>query len=170
LIVVDYIGLIDDDKNMFKDNEQAKIAYFSRRLKKLAGELNCPILCLAQLNRNTETRENKMPQLSDLRSSGAIEQDADKVLFMYRAGYYIDQGINPNKKKKDADNNQENNTQRSSTESDIVKIMIAKNRNGQTGNVDLTFHKNFGRFSVVDNYQQARMDNAAKEALNDIDD
>ncbi len=171
LIVVDYIGLIDDDKNMFRDNEQAKIAFYSRRLKKLAGELNCPILCLAQLNRNTETRENKMPQLSDLRSSGAIEQDADKVLFMYRAGYYSDQGINlGSKKKKDGEGEQENNAPKQVSETDIVKILVAKNRNGSTNNVDLSFHKNFGRFSVIDNIQQARMDNAAKQALSDIDD
>ena len=79
LIVIDYIGLINDPKNIYKDNEQAKVAYFSRRLKMLSGELGCPVLSLSQLNRQTDARENKRPQLADLRSSGAIEQDADKV-------------------------------------------------------------------------------------------
>lgn len=171
LIVVDYIGLIDDEKNVFKDNEQAKIAFFSRRLKKLAGELKCPILCLAQLNRQTETRENKMPQLSDLRSSGAIEQDADKVLFMYRQSYYEETGTNSKNKKLNEEENQAKQAQqKSNNPTEIVKITIAKNRNGKTGVVDLSFHKNFGRFSVIDQRQQARIDNANKEAFDDIDD
>ena len=171
LIVVDYIGLIDDEKNIFKDNEQAKIASYSRRLKKLAGELDCPVLCLSQLNRQTEQRENKRPQLSDLRSSGAIEQDADKVLFMYREGYYRDQGISVSGKRKSS-NNDENNQQDQNEQStsDIVKILIAKNRNGQTGQVDLMFLKTCGRFAVIDQSHQDRLDAANRNAFNDIDD
>ncbi|MBP5694232.1 MAG: replicative DNA helicase [Bacilli bacterium] len=169
LVVVDYIGLIDDEKNIYKDNEQAKIAFFSRRLKRLAGELECPVLCLAQLNRNTEQRESKMPQLSDLRSSGAIEQDADKVMFMYRPNYYQDQGISIGKKKK-GEEAQQQTEQKPQTTTDIVKIIVAKNRNGRIGNVDLAFHKNFGRFNTIDKTQQARIDNAQNEAYSDIDD
>ena len=169
LIVVDYIGLIDDEKNIYKDNEQAKIAFFSRRLKKLAGELQCPVLCLAQLNRQTEQRDSKMPQLSDLRSSGAIEQDADKVIFMYRPNYYEDQGISIGKKKKNEEGQQPAEPKQQST-TDIVKIMVAKNRNGRIGTVELSFHKNYGRFSVIDKVQQKRLDDANNQAFSDIDD
>lgn len=154
LIVIDYIGLINDPKLMFKDNEQAKIAYYSRRLKVLASELHCPVLCLCQLNRQTEGRENRRPQLSDLRSSGAIEQDADKVLFLYRPSYYKNQGIDVNGNKK-GQQGEEQNAQNPEAQvdktnddkrADPVEVMVAKNRNGRTGITDLFFMPAYGRF------------------------
>lgn len=149
LIVVDYIGLINDPKNQFRDNEQAKVAYFSRRLKVLAGELHCPVLCLSQLNRQTEDSKDKRPSMANLRSSGAIEQDADKVLFIYRPGYYKSQGIDlGNEKKGDAQPGSinANNDQNNESTTDLVEIIIAKNRNGSTGVVELFFMKPYGKF------------------------
>ena len=150
LIVVDYIGLINDPKNIYKDNEQAKVAYFSRRLKMLSGELACPVLCLSQLNRQTDARESKRPQLADLRSSGAIEQDADKVLFLYRPDYYKNQGISIGGDKKGKVQDEETppaqpqNT--NEPKADPVDVIIAKNRSGRTGVVSLFFITAFGRF------------------------
>ncbi len=153
LIVVDYLGLINDPKNTFKDNEQAKIAYFSRRLKMLAGELQCPVLSLSQLNRQTDARENKRPQLSDLRSSGAIEQDADKVLFIYRPAYYKNQGISIGENKKGQGENKEVLPKPSNEpkvqddkKADLVEVIVAKNRSGRTGTTELFFMPAFGRF------------------------
>ena len=150
LIVVDYIGLINDPKNIYKDNEQAKVAYFSRRLKMLSGELACPVLCLSQLNRQTDARESKRPQLADLRSSGAIEQDADKVLFLYRPDYYKNQGISIGGDKKGKAQDEETppaQTQNTNEpKADPVDVIIAKNRSGRTGVVSLFFITAFGRF------------------------
>ena len=179
LIVIDYIGLIDDPKNVFKDNEQAKIAYFSRRLKKCAMDLECPILCLAQLNRQVEARDDKKPQMSDLRSSGAIEQDADKVLFMYRPAYYEDQGISLSGKKdkkygKDGENAEQQAPvqpqpkSQNENKADVVEILIAKNRSGRTGSTSLFFLKSFGRFSTPDNRVANEMNKYA--SFKDIDD
>ena len=157
LIIVDYIGLINDPKNIYKDNEQAKVSFFSRRLKMLAGELACPVLCLSQLNRQTEGRENKRPQLSDLRSSGAIEQDADKVLFLYRPQYYKNQGISlggaKDKNKNDDEPSKLNATAEISDDrkSDIVDVIIAKNRSGRTGSTGLCFMPAYGRFFTPQN-------------------
>ena len=151
LIVIDYIGLINDPKNLFKDNEQAKVAYFSRRLKMLSGELSCPVLCLSQLNRQTEARDNKRPQLSELRSSGAIEQDADKVLLLYRPAYYKSQGISLSSDKKNKENEQnapQPNIQQipDDKRADLVEVIVAKNRSGKTGTSELFFMPAFGRF------------------------
>lgn len=157
LIVVDYIGLINDPKNIFKDNEQAKIASFSRRLKVIAGELQCPVLCLAQLNRQTESRDNHKPQLSDLRSSGAIEQDADKVMFLYRPQYYKDQGINIGGKKNA--NEEDQQVQSNPNQADVVEVLVAKARSGKVGTVELFFNKNYGKFfspSSNESYQKLK--------------
>lgn len=172
LIVIDYIGLINDDKNIYKDNEQAKIAAFSRRLKTLAMELECPILCLSQLNRQTEGRDNKKPQLSDLRSSGAIEQDADKVMFLYRPSYYTDQGIslNPAKKKFGESEQQEPQAEVKPSVNDIVEVMVAKNRSGKTGTSQVLFMKNFGRFSSIDRTHQQQYNQAIGVGMDDDED
>lgn len=151
LIVVDYIGLINDPQNMFKDNEQAKIAFFSRRLKMLSGELSCPVLSLSQLNRQTDARENKRPQLSDLRSSGAIEQDADKVMFLYRPAYYKNQGISLDTSAKGKEQIQptpQANQQQipDDKRADLVEVIVAKNRSGRVGKTELFFMPAFGRF------------------------
>ena len=160
LIVIDYFGLIDDPKNVFKDNEQAKNAYFSRRLKKCAMDLECPILCLAQLSKIVEFHDDKKPQISDL--NHAIEQYADKVLLMYRPAYYEDQGISLSSKKdkkfgKDGENAEQQAPvqpkpkSQNESKADVVEIIIAKNRSGRTGSTSLFFYELCGRFSIPDN-------------------
>ncbi|MFT8487974.1 replicative DNA helicase [Oenococcus sicerae] len=124
LVMVDYLGLIDTNEraNSNRVNEVSKI---SRGLKVLAGEINCPVIALSQLSRSVESRSNKRPQLSDLRDSGSIEQDADVVAFLYRDDYY-----------------------ESGKDSDLstVEFIIAKNRNGERSTVLLIFDKKHQRF------------------------
>ena len=122
LIIVDYLQLMTSGK---KENRQYEIAEISRALKSVALELDCPIIALSQLSRETERRVEKRPQLSDLRDSGAIEQDADVVLMLYREDYYSSES-------RDLDS--------------VAEIKIAKNRNGMTGNCKLTFRREFSRF------------------------
>ncbi len=120
-LVVDYIGLISTGK---AESRQLEVANISRTLKKLARELNIPILAVSQLNRGVEYRETKRPLMSDLRESGAIEQDADVVMLMYRDDYY-----HPN-----------------SPDSGTAEVIVGKNRSGPTGVVKLAFIKEFLRF------------------------
>ena len=126
LVVIDYLQLIEADNP--RDPRQEQVARIARRLKGLARELDIPVLCLAQLNRQVEaTRDNK-PQLSHLRESGAIEQDADVVMFVHREEYY---------------QTNEEDRQRVRGEADL---MIRKQRNGPTGDVKLTWSHDFTRF------------------------
>ncbi len=135
MIVVDYIQLMTAGiENNKQGNREQEISTISRSLKSLAKELNVPVIVLSQLNRSVETRGgSKRPQLSDLRESGAIEQDADMVLFIYRPEYY---GI-------DTD---ENNMPTQGTAS----LIIAKHRNGALGEVNLKFKANYARFENPD--------------------
>ena len=121
MIVVDYIQLIDSDES--RDSRQEQIAKISRRLKTLAREMKLPVVALSQLNRAVENREDRRPRMADLRESGAIEQDADMILLLHRPEYY-DANDQPG----------------------IAEVIVAKNRNGATGTVKLTFLKNFTRF------------------------
>lgn len=134
IIMVDYLQLMKADKR----NRQEEIALISRSLKTLAKELNIPIVALSQLNRGVEDRDGidgKRPQLSDLRESGAIEQDADIVGFLYRPEYY---GFT-----------QDENGQ---SLKGIVEIVIGKHRNGTTDDVRLRFRGEFTRFENLDDY------------------
>lgn len=138
LIVIDYLQLmsgVSTSKN-FQSNREQEISKISRSLKAIAKELRIPVIALSQLNRSVETRSgDKRPQLSDLRESGAIEQDADLVLFIYRPEYY-------DKVPEDIGN-------------DNAEIIVAKHRNGATGTVNLRFVKEFARFVDKDqNYSQ----------------
>jgi replicative DNA helicase len=126
LIVVDYIQLIEPETNDSRESRQEQIAKISRRLKALARELSVPVVALSQLNRAVETREDRRPRMADLRESGAIEQDADIVLLLHRPEYY-----DPN------------------DQPGIAEVIVAKNRNGRTDNVKLTFLKNFMRFESL---------------------
>lgn len=115
LIVIDYLQLMSSDGR--QESRQQEISTISRGLKALAKEIECPVLALSQLSRLTETRADKHPMLSDLRDSGAIEQDADVVMFIYREDYYNEK----------------------SELSNIAEIIIAKHRNGPTGSVQMVF-------------------------------
>jgi replicative DNA helicase len=129
LIVVDYLQLIDPDNP--RDPRQEQVAKISRRLKGLARELEVPVLCLAQLNRQVEATSSNKPQLSHLRESGAIEQDADVVMFVHRDEYY-----------------QTNEEDREQVRGQ-ADLLIRKQRNGPTGDVKLVWSHEFTRF---DNY------------------
>ncbi|ADE19624.1 replicative DNA helicase [Mycoplasma crocodyli] len=135
LLVVDYLQLITspDTKGENRQNEVSKI---SRSLKQLARELNIPVIALSQLSRSVETREDKRPIMSDLRESGSIEQDADMVMFLYRADYYNKQ---KNKESYDPTVNQ----------TEICELIISKHRNGPTGKIYLGINLNTSKFINV---------------------
>jgi replicative DNA helicase len=137
MIVIDYLQLIQPDDP--RDPRQEQVAKMARRLKALARELKLPILCLAQLNRQVEAgKEEHRPRLSHLRESGAIEQDADVVMFVHREEYY--------------------HTKEKAEELDIVglgTIIVAKQRNGPTGDVKLRWFDKHTRF---ENYSERPFD------------
>lgn len=152
VIVVDHLGIMGEEKGFERKSDQERIASRSRKLKQLAIELNIPVLCVAQLNRNVEERDNKYPQLSDLRQSGSIEQDADQVLLLFRKNYYKEQGISTQKSYKKGQepeaNNETNNESNAPDGADIVTINIAKNRSGKAGRTFLYFFKAYCKFDV----------------------
>ena len=130
LVVIDYLQLMQSagGKTRAGDNRQQIVSDISRSLKIMAKELNVPVLCLSQLSRANESRQDKRPMLSDLRESGAIEQDADIVLFLYRDGYYNRDTENPN----------------------LAECIIAKNRHGETRTIELQWLPDFTTFSNVE--------------------
>ena len=128
MIMVDYLQLCRSTSRRAQDNRQQEIAEISSGLKALAKELSLPIIVLAQLNRGAESRTSNKPKLSDLRESGSIEQDADVVALLFRPEYYA-----------------EDDDSRAETAGE-AELLIAKQRNGPTGGVPLTFRKEFMRF------------------------
>ena len=127
LVVIDYLQLMQSDRR--SDNRVQEVADISRALKIMAKELMVPVICCAQLSRGPESRTDKRPMLSDLRDSGAIEQDADTVIFLYRSEYY------------DADNNGD--------EGNVAEVIIAKNRHGSTGNVKMGWIGRYTKFRTI---------------------
>lgn len=134
MIVIDYLQLISTGNNSGpQQNMNAVVAYISRNLKALAKELNVPLVVLSQLSRGVESRTDKRPMMSDLRDSGAIEQDADIVMGLYREDYYLKENSqNPN----------------------MVEVLILKHRNGPIGDFLLHFEKETGRFTKVDAHRE----------------
>ena len=127
LVVIDYLQLMTSSgqRNASGENRQQIVADISRSLKIMAKELQVPVVCLSQLSRANESRQDKRPMLSDLRESGAIEQDADEVLFLYRDDYYNE----------------------NSEEKNVAECIIAKNRHGETGTVKLQWLPQYTTFS-----------------------
>ena len=152
LAIIDYLQLMSGEGN--REGRQQEISEISRGLKQLARELQIPIIALSQLNRSLEARENKRPMLSDLRESGAIEQDADIILFVYRGNIYklneLKEKIEKAKSEGNADKQQEYQQkydQLQRQEEEDTELIIGKQRNGPTGTVDLIFQKRFTRFT-----------------------
>ncbi len=139
IIMVDYLQLMTANSGQKGGgNREQEIALISRSLKAIAKELNVPVIALSQLSRTVETRPGKRPQLSDLRESGAIEQDADIVSFIFRPEYY---------KITEWDNDEEG--EKTGTENQ-AELIIAKHRNGATEDVRLAFHKHIGKFADLE--------------------
>ena len=131
LVVIDYLQLMTSagDKGNRGENRQQVVSDISRMMKIMAKELNVPVICLSQLSRANEKRDDKRPMLSDLRESGAIEQDADIVMFLYRDDYYNEDSEKHN----------------------IAECIIAKNRHGETGKVELRWMPEYTQFATLDN-------------------
>ena len=130
LVIIDYLQLMQSagGRQYSGENRQQVVSDISRALKIMAKELDVPVLCLSQLSRANESRSDKRPMLSDLRESGAIEQDADIVMFLYREGYYDKETPNPN----------------------LAECIIAKNRHGETRTVELQWLPEYTTFSSID--------------------
>ncbi len=136
LVVIDYLGLMHSSR--FSDNRVQEISEITRNLKIMAKELNIPVIACAQLSRGTEVKgKSHKPALSDLRDSGSIEQDADIVLFLYRDSYY----------------NSERTDEDSFAEQNSAECIVAKNRHGETGSVELYWDGQYTRFTSVEKFK-----------------
>jgi len=142
LAIIDYLQLMSGEG---KEGRQQEVSDISRGLKQLARELEIPIIALSQLNRGVESRDNKRPMLSDLRESGAIEQDADIILFVYRDDVYREAQEKEKEMKAKAEGKEYASDFSKKSEED-AELIIGKHRNGPTGTVKLVFQKRYTRF------------------------
>lgn len=139
LVVIDYLQLMQSDRRV--DNRVQEVAEISRAMKIMAKDLMVPVICCAQLSRGPESRTDKKPMLSDLRDSGAIEQDADVVMFLYRDEYYkTNESSDPN----------------SAPASSIAEVIIAKNRHGSTGTVQMGWIGKYTKFRTIEDADSAK--------------
>jgi replicative DNA helicase len=153
IIMVDYLQMMSASKH--RNSRELEISYVSRELKNIAKDLNVCVIATSQLSRAVESRggsyHSKLPQLSDLRESGAIEQDADKVIFVYRPAYY---GITHDENGNDIQS--------------LIELIIAKNRNGKLGEVKLQHNENFTNYSTFMEYKNEFT--FSEERLNELKD
>jgi replicative DNA helicase len=151
LLVVDYLQLLNGSGRSKQENRVQEISEITRGLKTLAKELDVPVLALSQLSRAVEQREDKRPQLADLRESGSIEQDADVVMFVYREEYYLQRG-EPTRRAEENDQrfNERHDAWKQRCEQTYGKaeVIVAKQRHGPTGIVRLRF---VGEITKFDN-------------------
>jgi replicative DNA helicase len=149
LLIIDYIQLMQGSTRRSQENRVQEVTEITTSLKALAKELNVPIVALSQLSRQVENREDKRPQLSDLRESGSIEQDADVVLFVFREEYYLES-------KKPREGSEEFPTWQKKMDEAYGKaeVIIGKQRHGPTGTVELQFQADVTRFGNFDNKHQ----------------
>jgi len=145
MIVVDYIQLMRGTLN-YRDGRVQEVSEITQGLKAIAKELAIPVVALSQLSRQVEQRDNKKPQLSDLRESGSIEQDADVVMFVYRESYYLE-----NKEPKPATIEHAEWQAKMNEVSNLAELIIGKQRHGPTGNVFLEFEAMFTKFKDTQN-------------------
>jgi replicative DNA helicase len=145
-VLIDYLQLIYGSAKKSSENRVQEISEITRGLKAIAKEFNIPVMALSQLSRAVEQREDKRPQLSDLRESGSIEQDADIVAFIYRESYYEE-------RKRPGENETEKFNQWKTRMDELrnrSELIIAKQRNGPIGSVHLYFDPEFTRFNNLD--------------------
>ncbi len=161
LIVIDYLQLIAPNRGSRHDNRVQELSEITRGLKAMAKDLNVPVLALSQLSRAVEQREDKRPQLADLRESGTIEQDSDVVMFIFREQYYLERAEPVQK----ADESQQKFneryaawTERCHDAANKAEVMIAKQRHGPIGNVKLFFEGEFTRFGDLETRNLAPAD------------
>lgn len=121
ILFIDYLTLIQSGQ-FYGGNSHLQVTEISKSLRAMAKDFDCPVICLAQLNRSVESRANKRPMKSDIRESGSVEQDADVILFLYRESYYD----------KDTDNHS-------------LEIIVSKNRNGPVGSIAVNYNEHTGR-------------------------
>ena len=160
LIIVDYLQLITGSSKNSSDNRVQEITQITTGLKALAKELQVPVIALSQLSRAVEQREDKRPQLSDLRESGSIEQDADVVMFVFREEYYV-QRAEPSIAKPEEYAKWQQEMERTHG---IGEVIIGKQRHGPTGTVRLTFQGQFTRFGDLAHDAAARYGEGGREA------
>ncbi len=154
LIIIDYLQLMSSNNKNKNEGRVQEISEITRGLKAIAKELNIPIIALSQLSRQVEQREDKRPQLSDLRESGTIEQDSDVVMFIFRESYYLER-MEPLKKPEESDEKHHERTSRwqelCEKAHSTAEIIIAKQRHGPIGTIKTHFESNYTRFSDLNN-------------------
>lgn len=165
LIVIDYLQLMMSPGGRRSENRVQELSEMTRGLKMLAKELDVPVIALSQLSRSVETRDDKRPQLSDLRESGSIEQDADIVMFTYREEYYLE-NRDPSQRITNITSNNvvENWQKRLERARGKADVIIGKNRHGRPETIHLAF---FGDYSLFDNLNEMEMRANADNAFND---
>jgi len=158
LVVVDYLQLMRAAAGTKPENRVQEVSHITQGLKAIAKELAVPVLALSQLSRQVENREDRRPQLADLRESGTIEQDADAVMFVYRDEYYLAQRV-PKQMAFDSEQRFQDSLQKWQHDMEAVhgkaELIIAKQRHGPTGTVPLFFEAEFTRFADLDMHHRS---------------